>query len=219
MITVLIADDNAVVREGLAAVLDTQDDLDVVGRAADGRQAVDLARRAEPDVVLLDVRMPGGDGITAAAALAPLARVLMLTYTDDDETVTAALRAGAHGYLVHGTHTPEELVDAVRRVHAGEVVLGATAASAVVAALREAPRVVDVAATFGVTRREAEVLDRLANGRSNAEIAEELYLSPKTVKNHLHNAYAKLGVATRAEAIALWLRGPDSAASNGRPAR
>lgn len=208
MIGVLVADDNPVVREGLAAVLDAEPDLQVVGRAADGREAVDLARRAAPDVVLLDVRMPGGDGIAAAAELAPRFPVLMLTYTDDDETVTAALRAGARGYLVHGTHSPAELGDAVRRVAAGEVVLGARAASAVVTALRSAPRVVDVGAAFHLTRREAEVLDHLSRGASNADIATTLYLSPKTVKNHLHHAYAKLGVTTRAEAIALWLRGP-----------
>ncbi len=216
MISVLIVDDNPIVREGLAAVIGAEPEIQVCGTAASGREAVEQARLQHPDVVLLDVRMPGGDGVAAAAELTTSTRVLMLTYTDDVETITAAMRAGAHGYLVHGAHSPEELVDAVRRVHAGEVVLGAEAAGAVVSALREAPRVVDASAAFGITRREAEVLDCLAKGLSNSEIAARLYLSPKTVKNHLHNAYAKLGVTTRAEAVALWLRGPSDARTDGR---
>lgn len=215
-VRVVICDDHELFRRGLAMVLADADGVEVVGVAAGGAEAVELAEREQPDVVLLDVRMPGGDGVAAAAELTTSTRVLMLTYTDDVETITAAMRAGAHGYLVHGAHSPEELVDAVRRVHAGEVVLGAEAAGAVVSALREAPRVVDASAAFGITRREAEVLDCLAKGLSNSEIAARLYLSPKTVKNHLHNAYAKLGVTTRAEAVALWLRGPSDARTDGR---
>jgi DNA-binding NarL/FixJ family response regulator len=208
MIRVLVCDDNAVVREGLVAVLEAEDDLRVVGRAADGRQAVDETRRASPDVVLLDVRMPGRDGIAAATEIAPLAKVLMLTYTDDEQTIEAALRAGASGYLVHGQDAPDRLADAIRDVRDGRVVLGSVAANAVVDVLRSAPLRVDMAGHYGVTRREAEVLDALAEGNSNAQIAEQLFLSPKTVKNHLHNAYAKLGATSRAEAIARWLRGP-----------
>lgn len=207
MIGVLVCDDNAVVREGLAAVLDAEEDITVLAQAANGQQAIDEARRTRPDVAVLDVRMPGTDGITAAAALAPGCRVLMLTFDDDEETVATALRAGATGFLVHGQQAAEHLGEAVRRVHRGEAVLGAAATTVVMSALRAAPASDDLARRFDLTRREAEVIALLAKGLANGEIAQSLFVTRKTVKNHLHNAYAKLGVGSRAEAIALWLRG------------
>jgi DNA-binding NarL/FixJ family response regulator len=208
VIRVLICDDNPIVRQGLVAVLSTFEELEVAGEAADGRQAVGEFQRLRPDVVLLDVRMPGWDGLTTLAALGPKARVLMLTYSDDEATVAAALRGGASGFLVHGEQQPEELADAVRAVAGGGTVLGSTGSAAAVAALRATPQRTDVAAEFGLTRREAELVEQLVGGRTNAEIAAALHLTVKTVKNHLHNAYAKLGVRSRAEAVALWLNGP-----------
>lgn len=205
MIRVLVCDDNAVVRQGLAAVLAAAPDIEVVAQAGDGAEAIAAARRVRPDVAVLDVRMPGTDGITAAATLAPSCRVLMLTLSDDDDVVTAALRAGARGFLVHGQHEPDELVAAVRRVHRDEAVLGPRAADLVFRVLQGLPDQEDLAARHDLTPREAEVLGELARGRSNAEIAAALHVTRKTVKNHLNNAYAKLGVGTRAEAIALWL--------------
>lgn len=207
MIRLLVCDDNAVVRQGLVAVLSTFDDLEVVGEAADGRQALDEYRRLTPDVVLLDVRMPIWDGITALSALGSEATVLMLTYSDDVDTVAAALRAGAQGFLVHGEQEPDEIAAAIRTVAAGGTVLGRTGSAAAVSALRTAPRRPDVGSEYGLTRRECEVVDLLAEGHTNAEIAAALHLTVKTVKNHLHNAYGKLGVTSRAEAVSRWLGG------------
>lgn len=208
MIRILIADDNAVVRHGLHAILSMADDLEVVAQAENGVDAVELARRTSPDVVLLDVNMPGGDGITAAADLADDHRVLMVTYSEDDETVQAALRAGARGYLVYGQQDPAEIVAAVRRVASGGVVLGPAAAAVAVQAMQAVPAVVDAGEELGLTRRQTEVLGLASQGMSNGEIAAELVLSRKTVKNHMHAIYQGLGVSSRAEAIAAWLRLP-----------
>ncbi len=208
MIRVLVCDDNPIVREGLVAVLGTFDDLAVVGEAADGRHLVAEYRRLTPDVVVLDVRMPGWDGITALVELGPDARVLMLTYSGEVETVTAALRAGARGFLVHGEQEPEQIAAAIRAVAEGGTVLGRTGSEAAISALRGTPQRIDVGAEFGLTRREAEIMELLAEGRTNAEIAAELHVTAKTVKNHLHHAYTKLGARSRAEAVALWLSGP-----------
>lgn len=207
MIRVLVCDDNAVVRQGLVAVLDAEDDIEVVAQASTGQQAIDESHRTNPDVAVLDVRMPGTDGIMAAAVLAPLCRVLMLTFSDEDETVAAALRAGAMGFLVHGQQSAAEIGEAIRRIHRGETVLAAAATTVMMSALRATPNTHDVARQYDLTRREVEVLDLLAQGHANSEIADLLFVSRKTVKNHLHNAYTKLGVASRAEAIALWLGG------------
>jgi DNA-binding NarL/FixJ family response regulator len=206
VIRVLIADDNAVIRHGLRSLLEASDDIRVVGEASNGKQALAVAREVRPDVVLLDVRMPVTDGVTAAAILSEQHPVMMLTYADDREVVTSAIRAGARGYLVHGRFSAEELEDAVRRVAAGEAVLSPAVTALVFDALRSEPEVaIAPEAATGLTEREQDVMTLIARGRANREIADELYLSEKTVKNHINNIYAKLGVSTRSEAMAKWL--------------
>jgi DNA-binding NarL/FixJ family response regulator len=206
-ITVLAVDDNIVVRAGLVALLETADDIRVVGEAGDGAEAVVKARELRPDVVLLDVRMPVRDGVSVVEELAEFTRVVMLTHTEDPEVVQTALRRGASGYLVHGHFTLDELDRALREVVRGTgSPLSPVAAAALVSSLRSAPRTpapVDPAA-LELTDREAEVLAAMARGLSNAEIAAELFLSEKTVKNHINRIFRKLGVATRAAAIARW---------------
>ncbi|MPZ86777.1 MAG: response regulator [Nitriliruptorales bacterium] len=204
MIRVLITDDNAVIREGVAALLGLHDDLAVVGQAGNGQQAVVMARALRPDVVLLDVRMPVSDGLSTAGPLSRHAKVLMLTYAADETSVTRAIQAGASGYLVHGRFSPEDLVQAVRDVAAGRTVLSPAVAPAVFAAVRGGHQH-PAAQTAGVTAREAEVMDQVARGRSNREVAAALHVSEKTVKNHLNHVYAKLGVRRRGEAVAAWL--------------
>ena len=173
MIRVLLADDNAVIRSGLASLLALEPDLEVVGEAANGREALTLARERHPDVVLLDVRMPLMDGLEAAGELSGNRRVLMLTYAEDAAIVTAAIKAGASGYLVHGRFTPAELADAVRAVHAGHNVVSPAVAPVLFEALRGeggdgAPAVAIPAGDRGLTEREAEVLNLMAKGLSNA---------------------------------------------------
>jgi DNA-binding NarL/FixJ family response regulator len=206
MIRVLVADDNAVVRMGVVSLLEASGEVEVVGQAANGQEAIELAGRRRPNVVLLDVRMPLLDGVAAAALLARSARVLMLTYAQDTEIVADALRAGATGYLVHGCFEPADLLLAVRATHAGEAALSPPAASAAVAALQAIPPApAPDHADSGLSAREREVMDLIARGLSNHDIAAELVLSEKTVKNHVNHIYAKLAVRTRAEAIASWL--------------
>jgi DNA-binding NarL/FixJ family response regulator len=204
---VLIADDNTVIRHGLASLLATSDDIEVVGEAANGQQAIEATEELRPDVVLLDVRMPVTDGVTAAATVSRTAKVAMLTYADDEPTVTAAIRAGASGYLVHGRFDADELGQAVRDVAAGNTVLSPAVAPVVFEALRHHTTVTTTKEgdPLGLTEREADVMNHLAQGSSNAAIAAELFMSEKTVQNHIHRIYAKLGVRTRAQAIALWL--------------
>lgn len=205
-VRVLLVDDNAVVRMGLASLLETSDLVEVVGEAANGQEAIRQAAALHPDVILLDVRMPLADGIQVAPRLAAEARVLMLTYSDDPETVAEALRAGASGYLVHGHATPEELVRAVVGTAGGETFLSPGPAAALVAAWRDGPRLAAPDRDrFGLSTRERELMDLIAAGKGNRDIAAELYLSEKTVKNHINRIYAKLGVTNRAEAVATWL--------------
>jgi DNA-binding NarL/FixJ family response regulator len=207
MIRVLIADDNPVIRHGLSSLLGISGDIEVVGEASNGQRAIETAADLQPDVVLLDVRMPVTDGVTAAATLSRTVKVLMLTYADDEPTVTAAIRAGACGYLVHGRFDAQELEQAVRDVAAGKTVLSPAVAPVVFEALRHHPTVATTKEhdPLGLTEREGDVMNRLAQGSSNATIAAELFMSEKTVKNHINRIYAKLGVRTRAQAIALWL--------------
>jgi DNA-binding NarL/FixJ family response regulator len=206
VIRVLIVDDNAVIRRGVAALLADTSDVEVVGEAGDGREAIRLASELRPDVVLLDVRMPVMDGIAASAPLAEHSRVMMLTYTDEEEQVVAAIRAGASGYLVHGQFDADELVARIRQLAAGETVLSPAVVGTVFEALRRTPGAPDD--PFGpasLTAREREIMNLIAQGLTNGQIAERFVLSEKTVKNHVNRIYGKLGAANRAQATALWL--------------
>ena len=212
-ITVLLVDDNAIVRRGIASLLEESDGIDVVGEAADGREAISRAEELRPDVVLLDVRMPVMDGVAAAGPLSERSRVLMLSYSEDEQMVTGAIRNGASGYLVHGRFEPEELETRIRAVAKGEMVLSPSVTPAVFDALRRSPGVANDTNETGLgslTSREREVLNLLARGLSNRDIAEELVITHKTVKNHLSRIYEKIGAGSRAEAIALWLGVRDS---------
>ena len=216
-IRVIVVDDNPVVRSGLVALLEATGEVEILGEVGDGRSAIDITERLKPDVVLLDVRMPGIDGLTAAETLCRLTNVLMLTYTDDADVVRSAVRNGAAGYLVHGTFTAAELLAAVRDVaHGTGNPLSSAAVSALMAAVQApagapagpAPnggRAVPGRLKFRLSAREAEVMDLISQGRSNREIAAALFVSEKTVKNHVNRIFAKLLVANRAAAIALWL--------------
>lgn len=207
-ITVVVVDDNTVIRMGLRSILEGIPGVRIVGEAGDGDAAVRVVRETVPDVVLLDVRMPRRDGVQVAAEVRAWTRVVMLTYSDAPDVVRAAVDAGASAYLVHGQFDAGELERTLRGVMAGAFVLSAPAAAAMRDAWRapavpEAPSRPDV----GLSARQAEVMELVAEGRNNAEIARTCYLSEKTVKNHINHIFAKLGVRTRAEAVAVWLGG------------
>jgi DNA-binding NarL/FixJ family response regulator len=215
--TVLVVDDNALLRAGLVTVLESDPDVTVVGQAADGPGAVRLARELCPDVVLMDVEMPGGDGITATRAIAERGagtRILVLTMFDLDDYVLEALRAGATGFLLKTT-PPHELVEAVRACGRGDTTLGPTVLSRLVDHYVAAAPAVEVPGLADLTDREREVLRAMADGRSNAEVARELYLAETTVKTHVARILAKLGVRDRVQAVVLahraGLAGPERA--------
>ncbi|GAA3855236.1 response regulator transcription factor [Streptomyces lacrimifluminis] len=247
LLRVLVADDNPVVRAGLTALLGGHPDIEVVAEASNGTEAVWAAERVHPDVVLLDVRMPGTDGLTALPQLALMAPVMMLTYSNEPEVVSQALCGGASAYLVHGGFTTEELTEAVRAVGRGSRVVARTARVAhasvqgaqgsgvadslgvsyepnessshlqpVMALLRRTPKARLGHATtlaardrgrpdFGLSSREVEVMDLIAAGVNNQQIAATCFISEKTVKNHINRIFAKLHSTTRSEAIARWL--------------
>lgn len=284
---VVVADDNPVVRAGLGALLSGRDDIEVAAEAADGRQAYDMAVQHRPDVVLLDVRMPGVDGISALPHLVRIAPVLMLTYSRESEIVHEALRLGAGGYLVHGEFTADQLVQAVRDTQSGRAHFTATAANALLAHMRQGPgpggaplpeglgraltsgvpyqqpgydgrapepqqqhdayahspmslpaaqrapsgaRLTSPSQglshlqpnmgqssvpgrpgvrpdreQYGLSSREVEVMDLIASGMSNQQIAATCFISEKTVKNHINRIFTKLHSGSRSEAIARWL--------------
>lgn len=200
---VLIVDDNAIVRMGLNRVLDRIEGVDVVAEAGDGVEAIEVAAAFAPDIVLLDVRMPRMGGLEALPRLASAAKVIMLTSADDAETITAAISAGACGYLVHGNLGVDQVATAITTCYQGGLVLGPEARAQVsVGAARPVERPNPLRDLL--TPREAEVLEAAARGLSNREIAEEQFLSPRTVKNYLNSAYPKLQVHNRAEAIVAW---------------
>ncbi|MDX3504354.1 response regulator transcription factor [Streptomyces sp. ATCC51928] len=253
---VVVADDNPVVRAGLGVLLSGRADIEVVAEAADGREAYEKTHQHRPDVVLLDVRMPGVDGISALPHLVGLAPVLMLTYSRESEIVHEALRLGAGGYLVHGEFTADQLVQAVRDTKDGRAHFTATAADALLAHMRQGavpqrgplPEGLGSALTtppvpahvpphplenseslsqlqpsvgqssvsggsapvpnrqqYKLSSREVEVMDLIASGMSNQQIAATCFISEKTVKNHINRIFTKLHSATRSEAIAHWL--------------
>jgi DNA-binding NarL/FixJ family response regulator len=205
-IRVVVADDQDLVRTGLAMILAAQPDMSVVGEAADGLQAVALARRTAPDVVLMDVRMPGLDGVAATrevVAARPATRVLVLTTFDVDEYVIGALRAGASGFLLKDTPRAA-LIAAVRAVAAGDVLLAREVTARLVgAAGREHIGAEAVRALGRLTPREREVLALIADGRSNAEVAEALHLAETTVKTHVARLLDKLNARDRVQLVVL----------------
>ncbi len=202
---VVIADDQALVRSGFRLIVDARPDLEVVGEAEDGEQAVALVEELEPEVILLDIRMPNLDGIEATKRIVASGsgtRILVLTTFDLDEYVYGAIRAGASGFLLKDVR-PGELVDAIRVVASGNALLGPTAVDRL---LRQfsAPadeRPLDTVAVGSLTDREAETLRLLAKGLSNAEIAATLVVSETTVKTHVSNLLRKLGVRDRVQAV------------------
>lgn len=253
---VVVVDDNPVVRAGLGALLSGRADIEVVAEAADGREAYEKTYQHRPDVVLLDVRMPGVDGLSALPHLVGIAPVLMLTYSRESEVVHEALRRGAGGYLVHGEFTADQLVQAVRDTKDGRAHFTATAADALLAHMRQgaapqrgplpevpgpAPKTPPVPVhvpphplenseslsqlqppvgqssvsggtapapnrqQYRLSSREVEVMDLIASGMSNQQIAATCFISEKTVKNHINRIFTKLHSASRSEAIAHWL--------------
>jgi DNA-binding NarL/FixJ family response regulator len=203
MIRVLIADDQGMVRAGLRSLLEGEDDISVVAEAADGEEAVAATRRTSPEIVLMDIRMPELDGIAATRRLVAegsAAKVLMLTTFDLDEYVFDALRAGASGFLLKDA-TAEDLVGAVRVLARGEALLAPAVTRRVIESFARAP-VPRVSTDLGsLSPREVEVLQHLARGRSNAEIAAELVVSEATTKTHVSSVLAKLGLRDRVQAV------------------
>jgi len=217
MIRVLVADDHPVVRSGLVGVLSTLEGFQVVAVVADGRAAVREAVIHRPDVALMDLKMPDGDGFTAIRELgrvAPAVRICVLTMYDDDDSLFSAMRAGAHGYLLKGSEQ-EDIARAVRAIAAGEVVFGPGIANRVLHQL-SAPATADPssAAFAGLTARELEVLDLLAAAMPTGTIARRLGLSSKTVSNHVSNILTKLQVADRTQAA---MRARDAGLGRSRP--
>jgi DNA-binding NarL/FixJ family response regulator len=209
MIRLLIADDQVMVREGFSALLDAQPDFEVVGSAGDGAAAVTLARRLKPDIVLMDVRMPGMDGLEATRRLnepwpgwAEPPRILVLTTFDLDDYVYEALRAGASGFLLKDAPA-DDLVRAVRVVASGDALLAPSVTRRLVEEFARRPRRQPSSSLRQLTQRETDVLRLVARGLSNAEIAEQLFLAEQTVKSHVSRLFAKLGLRDRAQAVVL----------------
>ena len=204
-IAVLIVDDHAVVREGLRGFLQLQDGIEVAGEAGDGEEALEQALALRPDVILMDLVMPKLDGVAAMRELragAPESRVIVLTSFLDDERLLPAIQAGAAGYLLKNAE-PAELARAIRAAHAGGTIIDPTVASRLVQAIADGRR---SPADQTLTRREREVLELIARGRSNKRIAFELGISEKTVKTHVSHVLAKLGVNDRTQAALVAVR-------------
>lgn len=220
MIRVLLADDQALIRAGFRVLLEAADDIEVVGEAVNGEQAIELARDGQPDVILMDIRMPGTDGLAATRAIATDAtldgtKIVMLTTFETDEYVYQALRAGASGFLVKDAE-PEELIRAVRVVHRGEALLSPSVTRRLIASLASrapAGRAGGIPAVPAagrppqdlarLTEREREVLGLVARGLSNDEIAGKLFQSPLTTKTHVSHIMTKLAVRDRAQLVVI----------------
>ena len=200
---VLLADDHPVFRKGLRALLTSLPGATIVGEAADGEQAVRLAAQHQPDIVVMDINMPGVNGIEAArriVAARPGTAVLVLTMFDDDDSVFAAMRAGARGYLVKGSDT-DDVVRAITAVGNGEAIFGPPIARRILAFLTRPLSAYDEHMFPELSTREREVLNHIAAGATNTDIAKRLFLSPKTIRNHVSSIFTKLQVADRAQAI------------------
>nr|WP_062334753.1 response regulator transcription factor [Herbidospora sakaeratensis] len=199
-IRVIVADDQEIVRTGLVMILEAQDDIEVVGEAADGRRAVELARRLRPDVCLLDIRMPGLNGIDATRELSREVAVVVITTFDLDEYVYAALRAGARGFLLKDAGSAL-LAQAIRAAAAGDALIAPNVTARLLRAFAGAA---DPVQPFEpLTDREEQIITTVARGRTNHEIADELHISVSTVKTHVASLMAKLGARNRVE-IAMW---------------
>jgi DNA-binding NarL/FixJ family response regulator len=207
-IRVLVADDQTLVREGLVTLLGLIDGIEVAGTARDGEEAIEMAARLRPDVVLMDLRMPRVDGVEATRRLTraqPSTRVVVLTTYADDESVFAALQAGAQGYLTKDSGA-EEIARAVRTVHAGQALLEPAVQRRLIESLRErpppgGPAPAPAPPPDDLTAREVEVLGLIAAGLSNQEIAGRLFVSEATVKTHINNIFSKAGLRDRAQAV------------------
>jgi DNA-binding NarL/FixJ family response regulator len=208
MIRVLLADDQALVRAGFRALLEAQDDIEVVGEAADGQEAVSLARRLEPDLVLMDIRMPGLDGLAATHQIAAdptlaSVRIVILTTFEVDEYVFDAIRAGAAGFLVKDTK-PADLIEAVRVVAGGDALLSPSVTRRLIAEFATRAKEPPSSAELDeLTEREREVMALAAEGLSNDEIADRLVVSPATARTHVSRAMVKLRVRDRAQLVVL----------------
>lgn len=201
MIKVLLADDQSIIREGLASLLSTQADIEIVGEAENGKVAVDRSLELKPDVVLMDVRMPVMDGVAAIRLLtrqAPQIKVLVLTTFDDDEYVIQAMSYGAKGYLLKDTPSAE-LAQAIRAIHQGYTQLGAGLLEKVIVAMPH-PEVKSSPELETLTPREKEVLQLIASGCNNREIAQQLYITERTVKNHVNSILRRLNLRDRTQA-------------------
>jgi DNA-binding NarL/FixJ family response regulator len=207
-----IVDDNPVIRQGLRSLLESEGQLEVSGEASTGAEAIQWMKKNLADVILMDIRMPIIDGIDATTEILrghPQAKILILTVTEDPKTLARTLHAGARGYLVYSRFDPDELLKAVYTVASGEEI---APSPAVAMALGELPAdepgtkpLPDLHVVEPLTDRETEILDLIADGRSNAEIAQALMLEEKTVKNHITRLYSKLGITSRYDAIRLRL--------------
>ena len=208
MITVLIVDDEELVRTGLRMILDAEEDISVIGDAGDGHEALALARRLRPDVVLMDVRMPRMDGLEAIRHLCSEhseTRVIVLTTFDLDEHVFAALSAGANGFLLKDVPA-SQLLHAIRVVHAGEALLAPSVTRRLISRFADVQPTAKPSLPADLTSRETEVLTLMAHGLSNAEIATRLFVADATVKTHVARVLAKLGVRDRVQAVVIAYR-------------
>jgi DNA-binding NarL/FixJ family response regulator len=208
MIRVVVADDQALVRSGLRALLANSDDLEVIGEAVNGRDAVTVVTRTRPDVVLMDVRMPGVDGIAATRKITTDPRlsgvaIIVLTTFDDDDQIFAAIRAGASGYLLKDAE-PDDLREAIRVVAAGEALLSASVTRKVIEGIVSGPAgTADRARLNELTEREREVLAGVGRGLSNGEIAAEIHISPATARTYVSRMLTKLGARDRAQLVVI----------------
>lgn len=201
-LTVLITDDHPLFRKGMRTLLESMPDIEVIGEAISGKEAVEMATAHQPDVVLMDLQMPGGGGLAAIRELgksSPNIRILVVTLFEDDESVFAALRAGARGYILKDADE-EEMMRAIRAVGEGEAIFSAAIASRLMDYFAASRSLIPQEVFPELTEREREILTLIARGKTNAEIAAELTISLKTVRNHVSNIYSKLQVADRTQA-------------------
>jgi DNA-binding NarL/FixJ family response regulator len=208
-VRILLVDDQLLFRKGIRALLEDEDDMEVVGEASDGQQAIDFVLASKPDVILMDIHMPVCDGIKAARQIKlerPETKIIALTVSEEDDDLFEAIRGGADGYLLKDLQ-PEELFESIRGIQRGETPISPAVASKLLNEFRRRPRP-DVADTpaMDLTVRELEVLDLVAGGFSNAEIAARLFIVEGTVKNHLHNILEKLHLQNRVQAAAFAIR-------------